>query len=243
MKAFKLDTPQRLNTASEFSTLEWRFNSPDTVVSSGERVQFDLQAALGRLTDIGEVASDWLWSFQHQQQRDSLVRQAGQGLRQVVLAPFGSRLLNDKKKWLRIIASLDAIGDTDMAIESYRNIATDNLDFGKLYLSIYGLLQAVFVQINAVKDLAEDIGMYLVIPNSLDEIRKIRNNSIGHGASNMFGVVRATMKHSEFRLHNFDMNSKKPSLTISVVDLINVNSREISSIIYDLIDHLHNTAE
>jgi len=68
------------------------------------------------------------------------------------------RLLSDKNRWNQICSSLDVIGDTSLALESYYNCKWTS-DAGMQYLLIYGLLQAIFIQQDALKNAAEAVDM------------------------------------------------------------------------------------
>jgi hypothetical protein len=90
-------------------------------------------------------------------------------------------LRQDKGKFSQVCSSLDVIEDSEQAITAF-----GRSDFGKDvalgYLVIYGVLQATFLQQDAVWNLCEALG----IPRdraaypSLAELREIRNASIGH---------------------------------------------------------------
>lgn len=83
--------------------------------------------------------------------------------------------------WIQLCTALDMIGDTQLAIDSFP-ISSAVKDYGALYLSIYGLLQACFLQQDAIKHLCEALGLedsYKDHPR-LVEIRELRNDAVGH---------------------------------------------------------------
>ena len=87
--------------------------------------------------------------------------------------------------WGQFCSALDTIGDTSVAIESFLSIT--NEDFLKnLYLNTYGVLQALFLQQDAVNHLkvslfGEDKRIIWKIKYpELDKIRELRNETIGH---------------------------------------------------------------
>ena len=63
------------------------------------------------------------------------------------------QLLNDKINWEKLWASMDAIEDTQLAINSYLELDTFN-GYNGGYLYIYGLLQALNIQQDAVNNLS-----------------------------------------------------------------------------------------
>src|SRR5438552_140615 len=83
--------------------------------------------------------------------------------------------------WFQLCSCLDVIGDTDLAIKAYTNKECGTSK-GATYLAVYGLLQALFMQQDALMNLGESLGIDDKIENypRLKEIREIRNVSIGH---------------------------------------------------------------
>lgn len=74
-------------------------------------------------------------------------------------------LVKDRGLWFRLTSSMDAIEDTEAAIDAY--IASPEPDRGGAYLLIYGVLQALFVQQDAIKHLQEHSALRLpTIPSS-----------------------------------------------------------------------------
>jgi len=92
-------------------------------------------------------------------------------------------LFQDKPMFFQLSSSMDVIEDTQLAIQAYsQNVFENDNHMGELYLAIYGLLQAIYVQQDAIINLSES----LRIPENINsyqrlaEIRSIRNDSIGH---------------------------------------------------------------
>ena len=93
-------------------------------------------------------------------------------------------LLKNSTAWNMLCSSLDVIEDTELGLGTFLATNIDHLDDGGKYLYVYGTLQALFVQQDAVKHLTESLEIpYNPDANAvqkLDEIRDIRNDSIGH---------------------------------------------------------------
>ena len=95
-------------------------------------------------------------------------------------------LMRDRSNWFQVCSSLDVIEDTNLAIDAYvdgRIVSTvDGHAYGTEYLAIYGLLQSLFVQQDAVNNLHQALGIPFSINDHdmLRSIRKLRNSSIGH---------------------------------------------------------------
>ena len=131
-------------------------------------------------------------------------------------------LLNDLKFWHQLCSSLDVIGDSDLAIDAYINSEFGE-DDGEKYLRLYGVLQALFLQQDAVTNLCESLGLQnnLIANPKLKDIRDIRNDSIGHPTKrgnykSYHFISRVTIKKSGFQLISNYENSKTTVWDISV---------------------------
>src|SRR6266496_2067880 len=60
-------------------------------------------------------------------------------------------LLKNKPAWNMLASAMDVISDTEWAIATFESL--DVSDKGMLYLVIYGLLQALYVQQDALENL------------------------------------------------------------------------------------------
>lgn len=92
---------------------------------------------------------------------------------------YQSVLLDNSKTWNQICSSLDAIGDSLCAVESY---GTEEFpeNTGLKYIYTYGILQALFLMQDALRHLSEAFNIPYELTETLNEIRKARNASIGH---------------------------------------------------------------
>lgn len=79
---------------------------------------------------------------------------------------YQANLISDPKVWNQICSSLDVISDTIMAILSY---CSNNYpkDIGLQYIYTYGLLQSLFIQQDAVKNLTKAFGQEYQISEPL----------------------------------------------------------------------------
>jgi hypothetical protein len=92
---------------------------------------------------------------------------------------YQSTLLDDSRLWNQICSSLDVIGDSLFAIESYTSEDYPD-DTGLKYIYTYGLLQALFLMQDALRHLSEAFNIQFELTSTLKEIRNFRNASIGH---------------------------------------------------------------
>jgi tetratricopeptide (TPR) repeat protein len=103
-------------------------------------------------------------------------------IRDLINEPRKRHLLrNQGYSWSQLCASLDAIGDSQLAIEAFPIAGTER-DRGALYLSIYGLLQACFLQQDSIQHLGEALGLKESYKDhsQLLTIRELRNDAVGH---------------------------------------------------------------
>ncbi|MFA5816356.1 MAG: hypothetical protein WC865_12115 [Bacteroidales bacterium] len=122
---------------------------------------------------------------------------------------------------------MDVIADAQSAIDEYNSL-TDCGYQGGGYLHIYGLLQALFIQQDAVSNLNKALfdqkidfkGEY----PSLFRIREQRNDSIGHPTNrgngrSFHGINRSSMSKRSMKLMSFD---SKPisKVNIAVINLM-----------------------
>ena len=111
---------------------------------------------MSKLTDYERLIRDFI---QHPRRMDPLIR--------------------DKRQWFQLTSAMDTIEDTEAAIGAYLKVQ-DPTDQAGCYLLIYGILQVLFVQQDAVRHLAEAFDIPLNFDQELHEIREIRNCTVGH---------------------------------------------------------------
>jgi hypothetical protein len=115
-------------------------------------------------------------------------------------------LLENLANWKMLCSCLDAIGDTELAFVAFLK-QRKTADYGQKYLSVYGVLQAMFVQQDAVENLAEALDINYAPDPQLKQIVEIRNNSVGHPTKRGKGKGNAYNFISRISLtnHSFDL--------------------------------------
>lgn len=129
-------------------------------------------------------------------------------------------LLHDRAEWNKLCSSLDVIGDTEIALDAYLNTPKSKND-GENYLAVYGALQVLFVQQDAVTHLAEALQVKYTPDPLLDRIRDIRNNSIGHPTKRGGGKGKAfnyISRHSLSRF-GFELMTTYPDKEREFIDI------------------------
>jgi hypothetical protein len=91
-------------------------------------------------------------------------------------------LLTGIANWHTLCSALDVIRDTESAFDAYADWSEVS-DAGARYLLLYGILQALLLQQDAVKKVCEAFQSSLSFSLSMNKIREIRSDSIGHPMS------------------------------------------------------------
>ncbi|MGZ0709103.1 hypothetical protein ACWPKO_12290 [Coraliomargarita sp. W4R53] len=88
-------------------------------------------------------------------------------------------LMSKVKDWHLVCSSLDTLGDSSFAVKSYNNMHYPE-NVGERYLLLYGTLQALFLQRDAVKHIAESFNFTISNQPNIKQAIEARNNAIGH---------------------------------------------------------------
>ncbi|MBN1383245.1 MAG: hypothetical protein JXA41_16390 [Deltaproteobacteria bacterium] len=134
-------------------------------------------------------------------------------------------LLQDKAAWNMLCSCLDLIGDTELAIAAYgQNQSLE--DVGGKYLLVYGILQTLFLQQDAVRNLCEALNIEYAADPVLEQIRKIRNDSIGHPTKrgNGKGKAFSFISRTSLSKYGFDLMTTYPDGRSPLFQHINILS-------------------
>ena len=157
-------------------------------------------------------------------------------------------LLNDRIKWNKLWASMDAIEDTQLAIDTYLGLEKfDGYSGGYLY--VYGLLQALNIQQDAVNNLNTSLFNatfdYKNEYPKLYEIRENRNNSIGHPTSrgndaSFHNIDRSSISKDAFTLASYfpKTGNKSTFQNIDIIESIEQQSILVNQILNKVMSKL-----
>ena len=112
---------------------------------------------------------------------------------------------SDNTEWYRLCSSLDAIGDTELAFREYEKMPIP-VQSGAVYILVYGFLQALYLQQDAVRNLHKSLQIPYKRDPLLREVRKIRNavahpTDGGRDAEKRFRFIsRMSLNKSGFQL-------------------------------------------
>ena len=158
----------------------------------------------------------------------------------------------DRDNWDRICSSSDVINDTIRAIKSYVKSDYPNENVGLQYLLIYGLLQALYLQQDAVKNMFKTLRKcyprsqkFLYRRSSdLEKIRQLRNETTGHPTGTFNGIFTYINRRSLSKWHFENLRSSKAGGNeFPPVDLFSVLKRQALAIENDLRTLVEKTRE
>lgn len=157
-------------------------------------------------------------------------------------------LLQDRIKWNKLWTSMDAIEDTQIAIDSYLKLEDFNAINGG-YLYVYGIMQALNIQQDASNNFLnalfnKSIDFKTEYPE-LYEIREHRNNSIGHptkrGNDKSFHFIgRPTISKKGFKLASYypKTGEKSKFENIEIIKCIDIQSNLVTKILTEAMEKL-----
>ena len=180
------------------------------------------------------------------------IREQEERIRELINEPRKQYALIKKLGlWHQLCSCLDVIGDTELAIAAYtaQELGSDK---GTTYLAVYGLLQALFLQQDAIFNLCESLDISDSIRNypRLHEIREIRNASIGHPTkrerkkrpTSYHAISRISLGSNGFDLLTSDETGTSKFEWIAIPELIADQSSYASAIFTSIIEKLEQEA-
>lgn len=151
-------------------------------------------------------------------------------------------LLQEPLQWNQLCSSLDTIGDTELCFEAYEK-ATPSGD-GALYLLMYGVVQALVLQQDAVRHMSEALGIAFEPEPLLQEIRELRNSSVGHptkrrGKPRVHFISRISMSKTGFQLMTVYPDHSPADFTpVDIPGMIRTQRARLCSVMQQVVDAL-----
>lgn len=180
------------------------------------------------------------------------VTQAVTSVREFVTGHQAWLVGTGRMRWHQVCACMDAIEDTDLAITAYCESPFPRTA-GQRYLVVYGLLQAMYVQQDAVLALAgglpDECRPHFDFKDyaELRRIRDVRNLSVGHPSLSGKGrgdlrhgfITRISLAKRGFSLLIESQSGERPgSLDVDLFDLIRVQRSTLAGVIRQILDCL-----
>ena len=154
-------------------------------------------------------------------------------------------VLENHPKKMQLCSCLDVIKDTVLCLEASRTTNIDSLDVGKKYMYVYGSLQALYVQQDAVKSFTSVLRIDYPCNSLLDEIRIIRDASVGHPTKHTNGspsrkfnfITRDSIGNQGFKLGITFADANKPKCykKVNIRDLIEKQRSIFTPVLLDTI--------
>lgn len=163
--------------------------------------------------------------------KDSIMKFINSARRQTVL-------LKTPDAWNMLCSSLDLIGDTQLAIDSYPQFHKLQEE-GASYLVVYGILQTLLLQQNATKHIGAALDIKVKLPKDLENIRAIRNSAAGHpthqkenGLSKSCFITRMSISPTSFQLMTVYSGDKDYEFhQVSIPSLIETQKKYLSDVL------------
>ena len=155
-------------------------------------------------------------------------------------------LLQNQAMWAMLCSSMDTIEDTELCFDAFLAQDIDRADDGVKYVFVYGTLQALFVQQDAVEHLHEALNVPYTQDPSLRGIREIRNDSVGHptnrgGGDSYNFIARITLGSQGFRLRTTYRDGQPDCFRdVNVPELIATQRKVFIEVLDNVIKTLEN---
>lgn len=153
-----------------------------------------------------------------------------------------SELLDRSADWNRLCSSLDIVGDTELALESYLNLSEVE-DIGLCYLHVYGALQLLQSQQDAVSHICHALKIKAINSPKIPHIREIRSSSVAHPAAEKVNkttkssfLVRSSLNHFGFNLMTvYSDETPYSQRTINIPNLVKEQREYLYKVLSEVI--------
>lgn len=141
----------------------------------------------------------------------SRIAELEEQIRQLINAPQRHRALSqDSAAYHKLCSCLDVIADTELALRAHEEMSDEPAP-GSSYILVYGFLQALMLQQDAVRNLYAALGHPSEGDSRLKEIREVRNDAVGHPTKryddqSFSHISRPSVSKAGFDLLTFEPN-------------------------------------
>ncbi len=144
---------------------------------------------------------------------------------------------------MQLCSCLDVIKDTERCLEAFLTTDIDGLDIGGKYMYVYGTLQALVLQQDAVKHFTCALKKDYPRNPCLKEIREVRNASVGHPTDTEWGaafnfITRDSIGNQGFELGTTYADANKPKCykKVNIRHLIEKQRNIFEPVLLDVIN-------
>lgn len=155
-------------------------------------------------------------------------------------------LFKELQQWFKLTSALDVLEDSSCAVEYYCDMEYP-VDIKGKYLFTYGLLQALFLQQDAIISISQALfGNSINYKKDYPEaykVRELRNDVVGHptnrGGNRFIYLAQVSMeKESFYYIDEGSDNESKDAVTVDVFAAINDSAKCINNILKNSLDAL-----
>jgi hypothetical protein len=174
------------------------------------------------------------------------IREYGQDAR------HSEQLMADEFVWYQLWMATDIIGDVDWALSSYLDHDFPE-DIGERYLKVYGAMQALYIQQDALTHLCKVLWPSRPSPENteLKKIRYARNASVGHptelrmkgGMLSTQGIVRVSLSKDGFDLMSYPSRDGDIFQHVPVRAFIGEQRVQTENILTEVVNYLREQEE
>ena len=161
--------------------------------------------------------------------------------------PIGGMYRSDPQRWAMLCTCMDTLGDTQSAIEAFRETRM-GADKSELYLRTYGVLQAIFVQQDALDNLAKslDVSMDIKKDPGVKSIRDVRNNIVGHPTArgpedrqSSYRISQHTLSATRFEALELNPESDRKIIEVNIYEITMKNECLLTGFLQKILAHVH----
>ncbi len=177
---------------------------------------------------------------------DTTIHELFSSVREIVNQPRMNHLFMESTVHrYQMVSCLDTVEDAQLAVDKYRRLAysAKGAGKGKLYLAVYGVLQAMFLQQDALKNLASLLDFPYRIDNypGLKKVREVRNQIVGHptsykrkGTESYYVISRIRLSLETLQVLEYNDQNQQQMRTIDIKQTLSENEALICQAFGDL---------
>jgi hypothetical protein len=170
-------------------------------------------------------------------------------------------LYADNARFRQVCSAMDMITDTSQALRSYGQLCATDVDLGIKYLGVFGALQVLYVQQDAVFWLCKNLGFPTAVAafsgpdkwirakgnEALCEVRNLRHSSVGHpvnrqkGAPDEIGsyfIVQGTLSLNGFQMVFADDAGQREFIDVPVFALVQTQIVQLEATLQTALDEI-----
>ena len=178
------------------------------------------------------------------------IQELSLSVRDIVTDPGMEHMFMDSAvRRYRIACCMDTVEDAQLAVEGYRRLesSSEGADKGKLYLVVYGVLQAIFIQRDALRNLACALDFPYEIDSypGLKAAREVRNQIVGHptsymrkGTESYFAINSGSLSLDSFKVLESTDQGQNQMLEIDIRQTLSDNEALVAKALTDLKEKL-----